>query len=142
MKWINEYLRSELGKIDSDALEQKDNFNLWHVEPLLNQAADLLDRCLSDHTTERSFEERSALISLDYEERKKRSQLEKKRVETDKVHERDDIIIREQKRILDAFLDEEATIADLEYLAKKLDDLNEAGGQNYRKLALHDAQVA
>ena len=97
MQWINEYMRKELEEVNSAALMNSDDFRFWHVEPLLNQAAGLLDRCLAEHTLERNFEERFAQIQRDYEERTRRRQLEIKRMETNKVHRREGDAIQQQQ---------------------------------------------
>jgi hypothetical protein len=106
MQWINQYLRYELATTTAAVLKREVDFRSWHVEPLLNQAADLFDRCLAEYTLERALEERFAHICLEYEELTRRRNLETKRIQTDAVHEQDVKILEVQQQELDELLNE------------------------------------
>ena len=56
-------------------------FRWWHVEPLLNQAADLLDRCLRDRAEYDGLASSSALLDVQRLEDKLRRELVKERIE-------------------------------------------------------------
>ena len=64
-------LNSKLAHIRPDVADAESRFRPWHVEPLLNQAAELLERCLRDKQSHDSIRAQSAqqrlAITLDDE---------------------------------------------------------------------------
>lgn len=57
-------LNARLAHIRPDEADAEARFRSWHVEPLLNQAAELLERCLRDKLTHDSLRAQSAQQSL------------------------------------------------------------------------------
>jgi hypothetical protein len=105
------------------ALELKEKFRYWHTEALLNQAADLADKCIEELKEYRTLDYTRAQFANDLDAQKSYLELEKNRKD---VFERDLISATERKNFYDRSNDEFARIP---FEANKLYSYSDREGQ-------------
>ena len=65
-----------------DTARAESRFRIWHVEALLNSAADLLDRCIADRTAAFSYMAQAAISNHNVQNEREAVYLEVRRKDT------------------------------------------------------------
>ncbi len=93
-------LFNEIRKHQIDAPYVENNYKFWQVETLLNQAADLLDRCVVDLNAVKSLEAQAKFLELEINKERKLLGLRKEKIKSGILDDKIDRL-NKNKRDLD-----------------------------------------